>query len=251
LKTTVGDYQLRVPGQGLGTARVNVVGRLQVGGRVAWSDPREIILDGTAPDIQAVELRPDRILSSEQKLQVLVRADDRLESGVAAVELTFDVLRTGEFPPQAKTISAGATDGPYWSADVPLAELSPGTHGLLIRAIDATGNVSETHREIVRILSPEDAAARVVAATSPVFGTVKYGQMPVPGADVVLEDDKQKAVAVARSNAQGEFEMPRVPPGAYKLKATALVRNKNRISEAAVAVPPPPKSLDAVQLQLR
>jgi hypothetical protein len=122
---------------------------------------------------------------------------------------------------------------------------------LLIRAIDATGNVSDTHREVVRILSPEDAAARMVAATSPVFGTLRYGQSPIPNADVVLEDDKQKAVAAARSNAQGQFEMPRVAPGAYKLKATALFRNKNRVAEAAVAVPPPPKTVDSVDLQLR
>lgn len=251
LKTTLDDYQVMVPAQGLGTARVNVLGRVQVGSEVVWSDPREIILDGTPPTIQSVELRPDRILTSEQKLQVLVRADDRLESGVAKVQLTFDVLRTGEFPPEAKIIEAGATDGPYWSADVPLADLPPGAHGLLIRAVDATGNVSDVHREIVRILSPDDAKSRMLAATSPVFGTVMFGQTPVPNADVVLADDKQQEVAVARSNTRGEFEMPRVAPGAYKLTVTALMRNKNRTAEAPVAVPPPPEQLDAIDLQLR
>jgi hypothetical protein len=111
-------------------------------------------------------------------------ADDRVESGIAKVELTFDVQRSGVFAPDAKIIPAGATAGPAWTAVVPLADLPPGTHGLLVRAIDATGNVSETHREVLTVLSPEAAAERMLGSTSPVAGTALFGELPVrrPGA---------------------------------------------------------------------
>lgn len=251
LQTKISDFQVEVPAAGMGTARVNVLGRIEVAGAVAWSEPHEIVLDGTAPRIDAVELHPGRVLGSEDMLGVTVRVDDRTESATAAVELAFDILRTGEFAPDAKLISAGEGEGSSWSAKVPLADLPPGTWGLLVRAVDRTGNVSATHRELVTVLSPEALAARRLQATSPITGLALYGELPVAGANIVLADDKQQVVAETKSNAKGEFELPQVPPGVYQLKSQALVKNKIRTAEAAVTVPEPPDAVAAVKLQLR
>ena len=64
LKTTIGDYQVSVPAAGMGTGPVNVQARIEASGQVAWSVPQEIMLDGSPPRIDAVELRPGRVLSS-------------------------------------------------------------------------------------------------------------------------------------------------------------------------------------------
>jgi hypothetical protein len=165
--------------------------------------------------------------------------------------MTFDMLRTGEFAPDAKLVTASAADGANWTAEVPLAELAPGTYGLLVRAVDGVGNTSDTRRELVTILSPEAAAARLLRATAAVEGVALFGELPVSGAAIRLEDDKQQIVAEGRSDAGGQFTLPRVKPGAYRLKAEGLFKNKLRVAEAEVEVPPPPRSAESVRLQLR
>ena len=251
LKTGVSDFQVTIPAAGLGTARVNVLGRVQVDGALAWSEPREIILDGEAPRIDSVELSPGRVLSSEDKLQAAVLVDDRTESGTARVELTFDLSRSGEFAPDAPVVPAAESIGSVWRAELPLADLPPGTHGLLVRAVDRAGNVSLTHRELVTVLSAEEMAARTLAATSPVRGVAQFGETPVAGASVTLANDKQEVVGTASANARGEFEFPPAPPGKYTVSAEGLVRNKFRTASAEVTVPDPPAPTERVQLQLR
>jgi hypothetical protein len=251
LNCEVGDFRVNVPAAGVESARVNLVGRLDVRGQTAWSAPLDVVIDGSPPVIRAVQLHPGNAVGPDDKLTATVQVDDGALSGAALVELAFDVERVGDFTPTTQAVAASPASSGRWTAALPAADLPPGPYGLLIRARDHAGNVSDVRRETVRVLTPAAAAANLAQRTGPVTGRALYGEQPISGASIVLKAADGKVLAEATSDKSGAFTLSRVAPGTYTVRAEGLVRNKLRRAEAEVTVPPPPASTDAVRLQLR
>lgn len=250
IQTQVTDYELTIPTLGLDRDRANVLARVGLGDRVAWSAPVEIALDSAPPQMESLRLAPSGRVAAGEKLELSLLADDAELSGVARVEALFDLARSGEFGPNAgPLIGAQRADG-RWAVTLP-ADAPPGGYNILVRAVDRVGNASSPLRVPVEIISKEDAAAeKLKASLATIEGAVFYGPDPVPGAQVLLFagevppkvpgqpaaplPDDATALAQAVADKDGLFRFKQIPPGAYRVVAKGKVKNKNRAAEAGV-----------------
>jgi hypothetical protein len=250
IQTQVTDYELKIPTLGLDRGRANVLARVGLGDRVAWSAPAEIALDSAPPQMESLRLAPSGRVAAGDKLELSLLADDAELSGVARVEALFDLARSGEFGPKAEPlIGAQRADG-RWAVTLP-ADAPPGGYNILVRAVDRVGNASSPLRVPVQIISKEDAAAeKLKASLATIEGAVFYGPDPVAGAQVLLFagevppkvpgqpaapfPDDTTALAQVVADKDGLFRFKQIPPGAYRVAAKGKVKNKNRIAEAGV-----------------
>lgn len=249
--TEVGDFAVEVPAGGASNLRANVLARVQAGDAWRWSEPVEVVLDGTGPRIDSVVVRPDRDVVAGAELEVVVTADDGGLAGVEKVEAGFDVERKGRFAPSAPAVPAARLPDGGWLAKVP-ATAPPGPITLLVRATDAAGNAGDFAKLPVRVLSKEEAEAAQKSATNRVTGVVRYGGVALPGAEVTLEGGEPvKRLGPELTDDRGAFTFPAVPPGAYKLKARGLTKNRPRIAERQITVDPPPARLQRIELDAK
>jgi hypothetical protein len=265
MRPKVSDFDLSLTPPGLVNNRVGVLARITWGDRTAWSEPREIILDGTAPRIERVRVKPAGVVAIGEPIEVSCLALDGDLSGVASVEMTIDQLGTGEFegnlPPMPGKLGADRR----WTSKLDTAPLGAGTFHVLVRAKDQVGNESEINSSAtVRLMTPEALADERRRATNRVIGTLLYGNSGFPGIQVRLEALPPEAadaaalaaappepIAPVATNDQGAFSFDRVPPGKYKLIAEGVVRNKTRRAETEVTVDPAPTAIRPLQLELR
>ncbi|MGC3967824.1 MAG: carboxypeptidase-like regulatory domain-containing protein [Pirellulales bacterium] len=250
VKTDVHDFTLGAPSGGLQNVRVNLAARLQVGPRIAWSTPIEIGLDSACPQITCVELRPGRTVAAGTDVEVEVWSVDGEMSGTAVVEAGFDVAATGAFSEAAPPVKGEKKTPPSWIAKVPTKPLQPGPATLLVRATDAVGNVGPITRVPIDVVSPTELAAQA-ALGGRVFGTIRYGGNPLPAAQVVLRDAKQKEIGKAVADDKGFFAVEGVAAGNYVLTVRGLARNRPRTAEQTVVVPPPPQKTPRLEIDVK
>lgn len=245
----VTDFLVDVPGAGYRNARVNILGRLQVGSRIQWSNPVEIVLDSEPPGIVKTTLRPYPAAPADGELEVKVFADDRNMSGVAGVEVGFADANGKEpdedFPP----VPAEQQPDRSWLAKIPLADRPLGPQTLLYRAVDAVGNRGEWTPRQFSIISPEAMAEQAASQTFSVRGMVYYYKKPVPGAKLqLLGSDPEIPPIEAKED--GSFLIEGIPAGTYLLKASSVIRNKPRFAELEITLGPEEPTGPPVQLEL-
>jgi hypothetical protein len=241
LKATVEDFHMNIPAPSVRNAKVDVLGRLYVGGQTGWSAPVEIILDGAPPRIESVKLVPP-LVSAGPDEEITVSATDDELSGVAKVEAGFDPLGTGQLGPLSPPKILQRDDSGHWVGKLPTKELSPGALMLLVRATDKLGNVGEYTKVKVHVLTPEEVKAAESGGPVHLLGMVFVGPDQAPGAKLTLTTDKGAVFATATANGSGEFSVAEVPPGKYKLSVKALFHNKNRKKEEDVTIEPGSKT---------
>ena len=186
IRTKVGDFQVSVPPPGVRSARVNVLAELTIAGRSVWSDPLEVVLDGSPPRVFQPRLKPGpEILQGTKELEVSVLTSDDELSGVAQVEAAFDLQETGRFAPDAKPVLAALNPAAgTWDVTLPVDALSPGAYRLLLRATDAVGNVGDYATVNVRVLSPAPIATD---GKGQIQGRVTYQQAALADVEVKLK----------------------------------------------------------------
>ena len=260
IKTVVGDYVVNLPTRGVPSRRVDLLGRIEVGGESAWSNSLPIVFDTRAPGLAPV--RNARIVEGTAAV-FDVQADDSKLSGVKRIELFIDEQRTGKFPKEGGIVAAEPTGQGNWAATLKTEEMKPGSYPVLVRAVDAAGNASEMRTTRLIILSK--AAAKQAAAGKPniVEGVLTFDKDPVGGATITLEPaagngKKQPAgpppekIEPVTTNAQGQFRFPKVPPGEYQLTAFKRnLSNKNRRRSVKIQVASPPQPAVSVRVKLR
>lgn len=247
----VGDFELQIPGAAIQNVRVNLLARLSVGRRSVWSEPVEILLDQAGPKVERIQLRPDRTVLAGDDLEVIVQTADHAMSGVAKVEVGFDVARSGQFDESLPPVEAVAGEGSTWVAMLPTGDVAPGTYTILVLASDEVGNTSEFGKVKIRILTPEQAEALTKAAVNRISGNVYYGKDPLPKADVWLEDEDGEQIGSVKTNSRGYFEITEVPPGKYRLKARGLARNRPRTAEREIEIKPPPAKFSRLRIEVK
>jgi len=266
VRPQVTDFHLSLAPPGLVNNRVGVLGRILWGDRAAWSEPREIVLDGAPPRIERVRVKPAGVAAIGSQVEVSCLALDGDLSGVASVEMTIDQQGTAEFEGNLPPTPAKLGADRRWTAQLDTTPIGAGTYRVLIRATDQVGNVSDVDSTGgVRLLSAETIAAERRRATNRVAGAVQYGRSGFGGITVTLEavppDPAEAAAAppapppepipAVATDDQGSFLFERVPPGKYKLTAEGVVRNKVRRAEAEVTVEPAPTAVRPLRLELR
>ena len=133
-------------------------------------------------------------------------------------------------------------------AKLPADKLQPGTHRLLMRAVDQVGNVGEYTAATVRIVP---VSLEQAGGYGEIKGTVLYNKRPWADAELKLKPATGPAPRPVTSDAQGSFSFRRVPAGKYKLSARAVVHNRPRMADADVELSVPPKPVPPLELQLR
>ena len=248
VRSEAGDFLLDLPTATTRSGRMSALAQLSVASKTVWSEPQPLVLDGLPPRVIQPRLKPGADVPLGGELEVSVLASDDDLSGVAKVETAFDLQQTGKFAEEPKPVEAkqDATTG-AWVAKLPTAGLSAGAYRLLLRATDRVGNEGNYETLSVRILSADESAS---AAVSQVSGTVLYGQQPIAGAELTLTAEKI-AIPAVKSNDQGVFLFPKVPPGKYQLTARGLVHNKYRNAEAEIDVGVPPALAIVRELKLQ
>jgi hypothetical protein len=262
IDTPVGDFRVELPAEGVCNQRALVVAHASVLARNAWSVPVDIVLDGEGPHVTQIAVGPDRPLAAGDALEISATVVDGDLSGVARVDVAFDLEGTGRFvkdpPPMPAALSSTGT----WAVKLPSEKMAPGTYDILVRAIDKVGNVGEYARTAVTIYSKEELERQRAAIRVALRGTVEYNKNPAAGIKVSLvpvdADGKtpgEKAapaetgaagktpaaqasepVPPAKTDSDGLFVLPKVPLGKYKLQAEGIVRNKIRKAEIDITI---------------
>jgi len=254
IEALVTDITVDVPAGSLVSGRANMLAHAMLGDKEAWSAPLEIVSDGQPPRASAIELRPTGVAVIGSDVLVSALADDLGLSGVAKLEVAFDLDRSGKFGPATKPVAGALGDDGRWAAKLPTAGLASGAFNVLVRAIDRAGNASEPARASIRLLTAEEAAADALKSNAAdISGVVTYGGQPQAGVTVSLLAEgtpppppKTKAKAPAppplvqaTTDAQGRFMLAKIAPGKYVVVAAGLVRNKNRRAEQSVTFAKP------------
>jgi hypothetical protein len=257
LDTRVGDFRLDVPSTGLSDLSADLRARVVTNLGDQWSEPVEVAFDGAGPRIRA-ELAPGREIEQGSDLTVRVFTDVPDLSGVQLVEAVFDSLEqaaAGDAEAKPPWVAAQSAGGASWVAVLKTDKLSIGRHTVLIRATDKVKNQGEVLREEVEIIAkrpvrkptPAEEQARLA---NTVTGSVMYDDERVPDARVVLEAAAGVQIAPVTSASNGSFTFYRVPPGAYTLSSEKVLNNRNRKAKLQITVPPRPKTLLPVTLNL-
>jgi hypothetical protein len=266
ISTLVRDFKLDLPSGMIRAKRVNLLGRVQVNGRTAWSRPVEIVLDGVGPRIVRVELKPTMGVAVKGELDATITTNDDALSGVSGVEAAVDADGSGKFSEGNKPVEAKRIASNRWSVKLPTGEIQPGEYNVIARAKDEVGNLGEFVRARFEVLGPEGLAARQV---NQLRGMVTYSKVEEPqaGADVWLTAEKPGAKPLpskppagkpkvppfksTKTSAQGEFTFVGIPPGKYKLEAELLIAGKIRKAETQIEIPPAPGKIEAVRLKIQ
>ena len=249
IRTRVDDVRTSLTVPKLSAARVNLMARVSLPDRETWSDPVELVLDSQAPGLSNVHLLPGRNVHQGSELEVSALASDWRLSGIAKVEVGFDLLRQGEFGEDVPPVEAVPLDNGRWAAKLPTAEIRPGHYAVLIRATDRQENKSDYLRVFVQVLPKDesmDDSLRTISGTV-VYG--RYGKSPVEKVTVRLIDKAEETVAQAVSDAEGRFTL-RVPPGDYQLVAEALIKGNRRAARINVTAPAEDTSAEEIELLL-
>jgi hypothetical protein len=257
IQATVRDFTVDLPAVSVPSGRANVLVHVLLGDNEAWSEPVEIAIDGQAPHVSAVELRPTGVVVIGTDLVVSALADDLGLSGIAKVEATFDLDRSGQFGAGSKPTAGALGEDGRWVVKLPTAGMGSGAYNVLVRATDRAGNDSQPVRASIRLLTADEAKADDKSKNAAdVTGVVMYGDQPQAGAKVTLATDagtpppppakgKKKtadakpALATATTDGEGNFRFPKVAPGKYIVTAEALVRNKNRTAQEKLSFEKP------------
>src|SRR6185437_10079645 len=134
IDTRVGDFQVQLPAEGLCNQRALVVAHASVLARSAWSVPVEIVLDGSGPRVTQIAIGPDRPLVAGEELEVIATVLDGELSGVAKVEVGFDLEGTGRFAKDPPPRPAALSPKGGWVARLPTEKMPPGRYIILVRA---------------------------------------------------------------------------------------------------------------------
>ncbi len=251
IATEVRDFELALEAAGVQNSRVGIQARVSAGARTAWSDPVNVTIDGTPPEVQSVAVRPDNVLVVGSELEVSVVASDDDLSGIAKVEVALDTKRMGVFVEDPPPVVATRLQDGRWRAKLPTENLATDVYAILVRATDFVGNQSPYDETQVRLLSAEAVATVRAARTNRVSGTVVHGKEPVPGVLVEALNEKNVVVAAKSTGARGQFVFPEIRVGQYKLRAQGVRYNKLRSAETPITVAPPPARLAPVELTLK
>jgi hypothetical protein len=249
LEARVSDFhQFPVPVPGLRNARVELLGRIFAGGKAGWSNPVEIVLDGSPPQIERVELRPSVVVIGPKDEEVSVWATDNELSGVAKIEAAFDPLGTGKFGGAAPAVLLDRASDGYWTTKLPTKTLTPGDITLLVRATDSVGNESDYTKVKCHVLTLDQAKAHGTGEMGRLMGTVYFGPDPIPAVKLTLAGDSAVKIDPVTSDDHGNFTFPSVPPGKYKLSAQGLIHNKKRKTDQDITIEagPNPKPVKIV-----
>jgi|GEM_PF-1432749 len=247
----VQDYRIHVPGGALTDARVNLLGYLRTGDRDTWSEPVEVILDGSPPRLGSIRVQPSQRIAAKTPLEISVSADDNGLSGVASVQVGVAQPGTSQFAAEPPPVEAVLTPGGTWAASFPTEGLVPGTHRLLLTATDRVGNTGPPTPLSIDVLSEEEVLAEKNRPKA-INGRALHGSTAAAGATVELftADDEARLVATRTADAQGNFQFARVAPGAYRLVARALVRNTRRNGQLEITIPEGDRAFAAVRILL-
>lgn len=259
LQTRVEDLRLALHDQSRQSGRANVLARLVAGGNVVWSAPVEVVLDGTAPAVSDVRMRPGERVEIGKDLLVSAAVDDKQLSGVGKVEVAFDMARSGKFPEGDGVIPLELDADGRWTGKVPTKPLAAGPYNLLVRATDQLGNEGQPARVPVQVAPPSEAA-EAQQMFAEVAGTVVYGRQPQSGIKVTLrpeatpppaagEEDSAEGLRTAVTDDQGRFRFAEVPAGKFVVGAAGVVRNKPRQVDTTITIEPP-NEVPPVQLKL-
>jgi hypothetical protein len=242
IESKVSDFQVELPVPDVGSARVGVLARLFVAGKTAWSEPREIIVDGGPPVIERIELKPAEPLVAGAELEVAARVNDHDLSGVAKVEAALDTLELGKFAEDPKPVPLVLQSDGSWTAKLPTADLKAGGCRLLVQATDKVGNVSSYSSVKVLVITADEAKAAQLAKYGRVNGTVFFGGQPMEEIEVLLEPEKGPKLGPVKTDTRGAFLLEQVSPGKYKLKAKGVIHNKIRKAEQEITIAPPART---------
>jgi hypothetical protein len=235
LDSNVGDFHLTVPTPALRNARVDVLGRVFSAGKTGWSEPVEILLDGTPPRVERVELLPTPVVIGPDVEASIWATDDNL-SGVVKIEVGFDTSGHGKFDDTVEPFELTRDATGRWFGKIPTKPLDPGTLTFLIRATDRAGNVSDYTKVKARIITKAEADAAAEAPNARLQGTVLFGNDPVPAAEMTISSEKGPKISPITTDDRGNFTFAGLPPGKYKLAAKAVLHNKTRKMELDVTV---------------
>ena len=263
IDTSVGDFLVPLPADGVCNQRALIVAHANVSGRDAWSNPIEIVLDGSGPRVANIAVGPDRVLVSGKEVEVAATVTDGDLSGVAKVDVSFDLEGIGRFAKEPPPTPAILSQNGTWVAKLTTEKMSPGSYLILVRATDKAGNQSEYGRFVAVLSSLEDLERQRAAVRVTFRGAVEFEKGPVPGAKVSLEfvEPSPKAAGAQAANSekkvgdksqtaantsasfqpiltddQGLFAFSKVPPGKFRLKAEAIIRNKTRKAELDIVI---------------
>lgn len=225
-----------------------MLGRIFAGGKAGWSDPVEIALDGSPPEIERVEVRPPVVVIGPKDVEVSVWATDQELSGVAKIEAAFDPLGTGKFGGAAPAVLLDRTSSGNWTTKLPTKTLTPGEITLLVRATDAVGNESDYKKIKCHVITLDQAKAQGAGGTARLMGTVRFGPDPIAAVKLTLAGDPAVKIDPVTSDDHGNFTFTGVPPGKYKLTAQGLIHNKKRKSDEDITIEagPNPKPVTIV-----
>jgi hypothetical protein len=252
MSTKVSDIQLELSTPAIKKGRVNLLAKLNSGGRIVWSDPVEIISDSDPPTISGVELLPGPSFAQGMDLTVRVGADDANLSGVVMVEVLLDANGAGTFEASGgrPKPTERQPDG-SWLALLPTKEILPGRATLLVRATDRAGNKSLVTKSSVEIVSKQEWDEKQSNAVQELSGAVTYSDDPMTNAKVWLENEKGEIAYRTTTNERGAFRFANVQAGKYKLVALGVVKNRPRKAERPIEVLPPPAPVARVRLQAK
>ncbi|MEI8019537.1 MAG: carboxypeptidase-like regulatory domain-containing protein [Schlesneria sp.] len=237
LLTRVGDFHVRVPATGVLNANAQLLARLVVSDRTAWSRPVPVTFDATSPRVNRIRFSPPGAVVIGDKLKMTATATDNDLSGVAKVEAVFDLDRTGQFPVGAKPIAAELNPEGNWEAPIPTADIKSGQHTLLVRAIDRVGNVGEVTKVKIKAFTAEEMKEQNSTPIS-VSGTVKYGGQPMSGIRVSAESAGGPKLDSVETDEKGNFRLNGLTPGKWMVQAKGVVRNKTRTANAELEIKP-------------
>ena len=237
------------PATGVRNANTQLLARLTLSDRTVWSPPVPVTIDQAPPRVLRVRLSPPGLVAMGTPLKMTASATDNDLSGVARIEAAFDTDHTGQIPASAKLIVAAMDADGNWDASIPVDELMPGRHTLLVRAVDRVGNVGDVTKVKLTVVSAADAAKLNIVPVT-ISGIVLFREMLASGIAVTAESadpptPETPKIAPAETDAGGLFQLKGLVPGKWKIKAKGVVRNDTRTTEQEITIVPsqPPQPL--------
>jgi len=248
LNTAVTDFHVSLPAPGIQHQRVNLLGRVQSAGKVAWSADRYVWIDGEGPQTGSPRISSTGFTAVGDPVVLSLLATDQ-GSGVAKIEVAIDTDFDGKLPVDPPPVAAKRNPDGLWTAELDTAKLAPGSYQILIHSVDKVGNAGKLMKTELVLLSPTDVEK---ARANSVAGVVLYGAGDhVRGAKVTLTPaEKGDPIGPVTGDDQGHFELPVVPPGKYTLHAEGLFRNRVRMADIEIEVPARPVEFPAMKVMV-
>ena len=271
IDTPVGDYPVQLPAEGICNQRAQILAHANFSGRDAWSVPVEIVLDGTGPRLTNIAVGPGKSVMSGEEVEVMATVQDGELSGVAKIEVGFDIEGSGRFAKEPPPLLAAPGKNGSWVVRLPTEKMPPASYTVLLRATDKVGNVGDYSRMVVTLISKEDRDRQQAAIRVTLRGGVEYDKKPVADVKVTLTPvatdspvtgEKKgggnasgttvadPVVEPVKTDQNGMFVFPAVPHGKFKLRAEGVYRNKTRKTEMDVTIDAQTPFKPAPQLKL-